>query len=50
MYFAWISEQTTIISPYSFNLSVFITAAESVYYVIQTGFSNQTDTVSFLKG
>jgi len=50
MRFAWISEQTAIISLYSINLSVFITKTESVYCAVQTGSLNQTDTVSFLKG
>jgi hypothetical protein len=48
--FAWNSEQTAIISLYSINLSVFITEAESVYCAVRTGSSNQTDTVSSLKG
>ena len=48
--FLWISEQTAIISLYTFNLSVFITEAESVYYAVRTGYLNQTDTVSYLKG
>ena len=48
--FAWISEQTAIISPYSIDLTVFITEAESVYCTVRTGSSYQTDTVSSLKG
>jgi hypothetical protein len=48
MCFAWISEQTAIISLYSINLSVFITEAEGVYSAVRTGYLNQTDTVSFL--
>jgi hypothetical protein len=50
MCFAWISEETTIISLYSINLLVFITQAESVYCAVRTGPLNQTDTVSSLKG
>jgi hypothetical protein len=50
MCFAWISEQTAIISQYSINLTVFVTAAESVYCMVRTGFLSQTDTVSSLKG
>ena len=46
--FAWISEQTAIISLYNINLSVFINEAESVYCGVQTGSSNKT--VSSLKG
>jgi len=41
MCFAWISEQTAIISRYSSNLSVFITQAESVYCAVRTGSLNQ---------
>jgi hypothetical protein len=37
MCFAWISEQTVIISLYSINWSVFITEAESVYSAVRTG-------------
>jgi hypothetical protein len=48
--FAWISEQTAIISLYSINLSVFTTEAESVYCAVRTGSLNQTDTVLSLKG
>ena len=48
--FAWISEQTAIISLYSNHLSVFITEADSVYCAVRTGYLNQTDTVSSLKG
>jgi len=50
MCFAWISEQTAIISLYNINLSVFRTEAESVYCAVGTGSLNQTDTVSSLKG
>ena len=50
MCFVWISEQTAIISLYSFNLSVFKTEAESVYCAVRTGGLNETDTVSYLKG
>ena len=49
MCFAWISEQTAVISLYSINLMVFITEAESVYCAVRTGSLNQTDTVSYLK-
>jgi len=35
---------------YSNKLSVFITEAESVYSAVRTGYLNQTDTVSSLKG
>jgi len=37
MCFAWIWEQTAINSLYSNNLSVFITEAESVYWVVRAG-------------
>ena len=50
MCFAWISEQTPIISLYSNHLSVFITEAQSVYCAVRTGSLNQIDTVSYLKG
>jgi hypothetical protein len=50
MCFAWISEQRAIISLYSINLSVFKTEAEIVYCAVRNGSSNQTDTVSYLKG
>ena len=50
MRFAWISEQTAIISLCSINLSVFVTEAESVYRMVQTWSLNQTVTVSSLKG
>ena len=50
MCFAWISEQTAIISLYGLNLSVFKTEAESVYYAVRNGSLNQADTVSYLKG
>jgi hypothetical protein len=43
MCFAWISEQTAIISPYSINLSVFRTEAESVYCAVRNGSLNQRD-------
>ena len=49
--FAWISEQTAIISLYSINLAVFFkTEAESVYCAVRNGSLNQADTVSYLKG
>ena len=49
MCFAWISEQTTIISLYSIKLSVFKTEAESVYCAVRNG--SLTKTYSFvLKG
>jgi len=48
MCFAWISEQTTIISLYTIKLSVFIIEAESVYCALRTGSLNQTVTVSSL--
>jgi len=50
MCFAFISEQTAIISLYSTNLSAFITEAESVYCAVRTGSLNQTATFSSLKG
>ena len=50
MSFAWMSEQTAIISLYSISLSVFKTEAESVNCAVQTGSLTQTDTVSYLKG
>jgi len=49
MCFAWISDQTAIISVYTVNLSVFITETESVYCAVRTGSLNQTATVSSLK-
>ena len=49
MCFEWISEQTAIISLYSFKLSVFKKEAEGVYCAVWTGSLNQTDTVSYLK-
>jgi hypothetical protein len=49
MCFAWISEQTAIISLYSINLSVFKTEAESVYCAVRNGSLNETDTVFVLK-
>jgi len=48
MCFAWISEQTAIISVYPINWLVFITEAESVYCAVRTGSLNQKDTVSSL--
>ena len=44
MCFAWISEQTAIISVYSIKLSVFtrICETDSVYCAVRTGSSNQT--------
>ena len=50
MCFAWISEQTAIISVYSINLSLFITEAESVYCAVRTGPLNLIDPDSSLKG
>jgi len=49
MRFAWISGQTATIPPYSTNLSVFITEAESVFWAVRAGSSNQTDVVSSLQ-
>ena len=49
MCFVWISEQTAIISIYSIKVSVFITAAESVYCTVRAGSLNRTATVSSLK-
>ena len=43
MCFAWISEQTAIISLYDINLSVFITETHSVYCAVRTGSSNQIE-------
>jgi len=50
MCFAWITEQTVIMSLYSINLPVFITKSESVYSAVRTGSLNQIDTVSSLEG
>ena len=50
MCFALVSGQTAIISLYGIKLSVFIIEAEIVYRTVRTGSSNQTDTVSSLKG
>ena len=50
MLFVWMSEQTAIVSLYSINLSVFKTKAESVYWAVQNGSLNQTDSISYLKG
>jgi len=49
MCFAWISEQTAIISVYSINSSVFMTEAESVYCAVGTESLNRTDTFSPLE-
>jgi len=38
--FAWISEQTAVISLYGINLSVFIIEMESVYCAVRTGSLN----------
>jgi len=48
MCFAWISEQTAVISLHRINWLVFITEAESVYCAVRTGSLNQTDIVSSL--
>ena len=50
MYSVCISEQTTIISLYSINLSVFITEADSVYCAVRTEPLNLIDKDSSLKG
>jgi hypothetical protein len=50
MCFAWISEQTAIISLYDINWLLFITEAESVYCAVRTGYLNQTVIDSPLKG
>jgi len=50
MCFAWISEQTAIISRYSINWLDFITEEESVYCAVRTGSLNQRATFSSLKG
>ena len=50
MCFAWISEQTAIISLYTINLSVFKTEVESVYCAVRSGFLKETDIVFFLNG
>jgi hypothetical protein len=50
MCFAWISEETEIISLYSFKISVFITEAENVYCAVGIGSSNQRDTLSSFNG
>jgi len=50
MCFAWISEQTAIISRYSINLSDFINEAESVYCAVRTGSLNQTERFASFKG
>ena len=50
MCFAWISEQSAIISLYTINLSDFVIEANSVYCAVRTGSLNQTDTVASLKG
>ena len=47
--FAWISEQTAIISLYSINWLVFKTEEESVYCAVRNGSLNQTDSF-VLKG
>ena len=38
MCFVWISEQTAIISQYSFNWLVFITETQCVYCAVRTGY------------
>jgi hypothetical protein len=48
MCFVWFSEQTSIISPYRINLSVFVTEAESDFWMVPSGSLNQT--VSSLRG
>jgi hypothetical protein len=50
MCFAWMSEQTAIISLYNINLTVFKTEAESVYCAVRTGSLTRTDTDSYLQG
>jgi hypothetical protein len=50
MCFAWIAEQTAIISLYSIHLSVFVTEAESVYCTVQPGPLNHAGQASSLKG
>jgi len=50
MCFAWISEQTAIISLYSTNLSVFIIEAQIVYCAVRTGFLSQMDKFLSLGG
>ena len=40
MCFAWISEETAIISLFSNNLSVFTAEEESVFYAVRTGSLN----------
>ena len=49
MCYAWILEQTAIISLHSINLSVIKTEAD-VYCAVRNGSLNQTYTVSYLKG
>ena len=49
MCFAWIWEQTAIISLCNINLPLFKTEAESVYCAVRNGSLNQTDTVSYFE-
>ena len=49
MCFAWISEQTAIISLYNIDWPVFINEMVSVYCAVRTGCSYKTDYVSSLK-
>jgi hypothetical protein len=46
MCFAWISEQTAIISPYNINLSVFVMEAECL--LRSTNWVFKSDTYSFV--
>jgi hypothetical protein len=50
MCFAWISEQTAIISLYLSFLSIFITEAESVFCALRTESLTKTDAISSSKG
>ena len=50
MCFVWIWEQTAIISVYSINWPVCITERKFVYCAVRTGSSNETDTVSSVRG
>ena len=49
MCFAWVSEQTAVVSLYEINRLLFMTEAESVYCAVRTGYLHDTDTVSSLK-
>ena len=50
MCFAWILEQTAIISLYHIHSSVFVTEAESVYCAVRNGSLDKAVCASSVKG